>query len=87
MVVDVDVYCHVVLGYHSTFEITYSGFILGEFNFVIMSAKITVQNSVRNYFRNFLRFLQSSVLPVTAATDFKPGLGRRFSISSRESPA
>ena len=34
--------------YHSTCEITYSGFILGEFNFVIISVKITGQNSVKN---------------------------------------
>ena len=59
--------------YHSTFEITYSGFILGEFNFVIISAKIIVQNSGRNYFCNFPCFFQISVLPVAAATDSKPG--------------
>ena len=59
--------------YHSTFKITYSGFILGEFYFVIISAKITVQNSVKNYFCNFSCFLQISVLPVAAATDSKPG--------------
>ena len=59
--------------YHSIFEITYSGFILGEFNFVIISAKITAQNSVSNYFCNFPCFLQISVLRVAAATDSKPG--------------
>ena len=61
------------LNYHLTFEIAYSSFILGELNFVIISAKITVQNSVKNYFCNFPWFLQISVLPVTAATDSKPG--------------
>ena len=65
--------CLSLMKYHSTFEITYSGFILGEFNFVIISAKITAQNSVRNYFCNFPCFLQISVLPVAAATDSKPG--------------
>ena len=38
------------LKYHLTFEITYSVFILGEFSFVIISAKITVQNPARNCF-------------------------------------
>ena len=59
--------------YHLTFEITYSGFILGKFNFVIISAKITVRNSIMNYFCNFPCFLQISVLLVAAATDSKPG--------------
>ena len=59
--------------YHSTFEITYCGFILGEFNFVIVSTKITVQSSIMNYFCNFRVFLQISVLLVEAATDSKPG--------------
>ena len=36
--------------YHSTFKTTYSGFILGELNFVIISAKITGKNSLGNYF-------------------------------------
>ena len=65
--------CKFVGNYHSTFEITYSGFILGGFNFVIISAKITVQNSIMNYFCNFRIFLQTSVLLVEAATDSKPG--------------
>ena len=60
------------LKYHSTCEITYSGFILGEFNFVIITVKITGQNSVKNYFCNFPCFLQISVLPVPAVTDSKP---------------
>ena len=54
--------------YHSTFEITYRGFILDEFYFVIISAKITVQNSVKNYFCNVpCFFTQISVLLVAAA--------------------
>ena len=51
------VYAHMYAGmYHSTFEITYSGLILGEFNFVIISAKITAQNSVMIFFANFVFF-------------------------------
>ena len=60
--------------YHSTSEITYSGFILCEFNFVIISAKIAVQNSIMNIiFVIFRVFLQISVLLVEAAMDSKPG--------------
>ena len=64
---------HLCPKYHSTFEITYTGFILGEFNFVIISAKITVQNSVMNYFCNFPCFLQISISLVAAAMGSKPG--------------
>ena len=68
-----ELWCPKLRLYHSTYEMTYSGFILGEFDFVIISVKVTGQNSVKNYLCYFRVFLQISVSPVPAVTDSKPG--------------